>query len=72
MNHLPHLIKALLYADLRSLNPGLTQIDCVSQQRTARVDSLGVTALLQLYSLGFQKLADVLVKLIFLYWIHNV
>jgi len=35
------------------------------------MNTFGVTAFFQLDSLGFEELADVFIKLVFLYWIHN-
>ena len=71
VDDLPNLVQFLFNSRFRALNAGLAQIDRVSEQRTTCMDALGVTAFFQVDSFVLQKLADVFVKLVFLYWIHN-
>jgi len=57
MNHLPDLIHFFSQTRFCAFKPGLTQIDSVSQQRAACVDSFGVSAFLQFNALAFKELA---------------
>jgi len=71
VNDLPNLVEFLFDACFGSLEARLAQIDCVSKQRTPGMDALRIAAFLQLDSFVLQELADVFIKLVFLYWIHN-
>lgn len=46
MDDLPDLVQFLLDARFRPLNSGLAQIDSVGEQRTTRMDTFSVTAIL--------------------------
>jgi len=78
MNYLPNLVQffldaflGLLQSHLGAIQTSLTQVDRVREQRTTCMNTLGIAAFFQLNSFAFQELADVFVKLIFSYWIHN-
>ena len=71
MNDLAHLVHFAPDLSPCPLEPGLAQVDSVSQHRTAGMNSLGIWTFLELNAFPPQKLAEILIKLIFLDLFHR-
>ena len=71
MYHLPHLVDPSFEPHFCPLQPGLTQIDCVSQYRTTRMDPSCIRSFLQFHTLPFQEFAQMTVNLVLTNLFHG-
>ena len=71
MNRLSDLVEFFVQPGLRPFNASLAKVDGIGQQRTGGVNAFTVTALCQLNAFAFEKLADMLVKFIFINRFHS-
>src|SRR5262245_13535549 len=71
MDHVPDLFKPLVNSSLGPLDARLAEVDGVGQERASGMDSLGITAFLQLNAFAFEKLTEVFVKFVFLNRFHK-
>jgi len=71
MDYLAHLVELLIDLDFGPVQALLAQVDGVGKQRTALVDAVRVTALLQFDASGSEETFEVVEKLVLIEWFHN-
>ncbi len=72
MNDLTGVLKLLFDFLPGAVDAGLAQVNCVRQKGTSGLNAAAVTPVLQIHAFCFEKFAEVVVKLFFIYLFHKV